>query len=55
MNVHSSPQMMVAKPKQEKTFLCDNLGLGLGYKGLFFYFFIIYQQNFDMIINIILI
>ena len=26
MNGYSSPQMMVAKLKQRKTFLCDNLG-----------------------------
>ena len=46
MNGHSSPQMMMAKPKHAKTFLRDNLGLGLGLRGWFFVFFIIYQHQF---------
>ena len=51
MNGYSSPQMMMAKPKQGKTFLRDNLGLGLGLR-----FFLSYTNtNFYMIINIILI
>ena len=32
-NGHSSPQMMT-----RKDILCDNFGLGLGYKGLVFVF-----------------
>ena len=56
MNGHSSPQMMMAKPKQAKTFLRDNLGLGLGLRGWFFFFFSSYTNtNFDMIMKMILI
>ena len=55
MNGHSSPQMMVAKPKQRNTFLRDNLGLGLGHLGLVIVFSFYIKINFDMIINIILI
>ena len=56
MNVHSSPQMMVAKPKQGTKFLCNNLGLGLVRFVFFCFFIIIYTNtNFVMIINIIII
>ena len=58
MNGHSSPQMMMAKPKQAKTFLRDKLGLGLGLRGcrVGFLFFSSYTNtNFDMIMNMILI
>ena len=55
MNGHSSPQMMMAKPKQAKTFLRDNLGLGLGLRDWFFVFLSYTNTNFDMIMNMILI
>ena len=55
MNGHSRPQMIVAKPKQGKTFLRDNLGLGLGLRVWFFVFPSYNNTKFDMIINIILI
>ena len=44
MNGHSSPQMMVAKPKQRNTFLRDNSGLGLGTRVWFLFFHYISSQ-----------
>ena len=39
--------------KTRKDIFCDNLGLGLGYMGLFFVFSSYTNTNFDIIINII--